>query len=115
MRTVSFYRAASGRCPIEDFLDSLPAKAAQKVTWVLRLLEDLEFVPSRYFKKLSGTDEIWECRITFGSNSYRILCFMAGDQEVVLTNGFIKKSMKTPVSEIGKAEAYRRDFLKRRR
>lgn len=113
-RTITFYRNAAGRCPVQDFLDSLPAKAAQKVTWVLSLLEDLDVVSSSYFKKLHGTEEIWECRIKFGSNTYRILCFFAGNSVVVLTHGFVKKSQKTPVSEIERAEAYRRDFLGRR-
>jgi phage-related protein len=113
-RTVLFYSAADGKCPIRDFLDSLPAKVAQKVTWVFRLLEELDIVPSSYFKKLVGTEEIWECRITFASNAYRIFCFFMENSVVVLTHGFVKKSQKTPRSEIEKAEAYRRDFLKRR-
>jgi len=41
----------------------LSGKVAQKITWVLRLLEDLEAIPSSYFKKLVGTEEIWECRV----------------------------------------------------
>ena len=81
---------------------------------MLSLLEDLEIVPSAYFKKLTGTEEIWECRIQFGSNAYRIFCFLVDDSVVVLTHGIIKKSQKTPKSEIEKAESYRRYFLKRR-
>lgn len=115
MRTVIFYRTVSGRYPAREFLDSLPGKAAQKVTWVLKLIEDLEVVPSRYFRKLAGTEEIWECRMRFASNAYRIFCFFAGNNEVVLTHGFVKKSQKTPISEIEKSEAYRRDFLERRK
>ena len=114
-RKVTFYPTADGKCPIHDFLDSLPGKVAQKVTWVLKLIEDLDSVPSSYFKKLTGTEEIWECRITFGSNAYRIFCFFAGDSVVVLTHGFAKKSQKTPRAEIEKAETYRRDFLERRK
>jgi ribosome-binding protein aMBF1 (putative translation factor) len=41
----------SGRKPIEDFFDQLPAKTAQKVTWVLKLVEDLEHVPLKYLKR----------------------------------------------------------------
>lgn len=114
-RTVIFYKTIDGKCPIQNFLDSLPSKAGQKVTWVLSLLEELDIVPSLYFKKLIGTEEIWECRVQFGSDTYRILCFFADDSAVVLTHGFIKKSQKTPKQEIEKAEAYRRDFLERRR
>lgn len=115
MRRVIFYRTGEGKCPVEKFLNSLPGKAARKVTWVLKLLEDLERVPSIYFKKLVGTEEIWECRMTFGSNTYRILCFFADDATVVLTHGFMKKSRMTPLSETRKAEAMRRDFLERRK
>jgi phage-related protein len=99
---------------VQEFLDSLPGKVAQKIAWVLRLLEDLDIVPSSYFMKLIGAEEIWECRIQFGSNTYRIFCFFSDNSVVVLTHGFIKKSQKTPAHEIERAEAYRRDFLKRR-
>ncbi|MCX5816996.1 MAG: type II toxin-antitoxin system RelE/ParE family toxin [Proteobacteria bacterium] len=113
-RFVTFYTTVSGNCPIKEFLDSLPVKAAQKVTWVLNLLEDLVIVPSSYFKKLVGTEEIWECRIQSGSNTYRIFCFFIGNSVVVLTHGLVKKSQKTPKQEIEKAQGYRKDFLKRR-
>jgi phage-related protein len=112
-RTVIFYRTVDGKCPVQEFIDSLPGKVAQKIVWVLKLLEDLEIVPSSYFKKLGGTEEIWECRIQFGSNTYRIFCFFI-DNSVILTHGFIKKSQRTPTYEIERAEAYRRDFFKRR-
>lgn len=113
-RVVAFYTTVRGNCPIKEFIDSLPAKAAQKVTWVLSLLEDLDIVPSSYFKKLIGTEEIWECRIQSGSNTYRIFCFFLNNSVVVLTHGLVKKRQKTPKQEIEKAEAYRKDFLKRR-
>ncbi|HUT55298.1 MAG TPA: type II toxin-antitoxin system RelE/ParE family toxin [bacterium] len=102
---------------MEEFLDSLSVKAARKVTWVLKLLEEIDIVPAEYFKKLHGSQGIciWECRVTFGSNSYRILCFFTGHDLVVLTHGFSKKSRKTPAREIERAEAYRKDYLERRK
>jgi len=112
-RTVTFYRTVDGKCPVQEFLDSLPGKVAQKIVWVLRLLEDIDRVPASYFKKLAGTEDIWECRIQFGSNAYRIFCFFLNNS-IVLTHGFVKKSQKTPAREIERAEVYRRDFLKRR-
>ena len=107
-RTIVFYETEAGKCPVRDFLDSLPGKAAKKVTWVLNLVEDLEIVPSSYFKKLVGSGEIWECRIQYGSNAYRIFCFFAEHKVVVLTHGIIKKSQKTPQDEIKKAENMRK-------
>ena len=58
MREIRFYKSASGTSPIEEFLDSLNARQAKKVTWVLKLIEDLEIVPKQYFKKLPGSDDI---------------------------------------------------------
>jgi hypothetical protein len=68
---IIFYRMADGKCPVQEFLDSLSGKVAQKIAWVLSLVEDLYVVPSTYFKKLVSTEEIWECRIQFGSEIER--------------------------------------------
>lgn len=114
-RTVIFYTTAEGKCPARDFLDALSAKTAQKVTWVLRLVEELDFIPAAYFKKLTGSEEIWECRIQFGSNAYRFFCFFMKSEVIVLTHGLIKKTQKTPKSEIEKAEACRKDFMRRQK
>lgn len=73
-----FYQAEDGKTPAKEFLDSLPGKVAQKVLWVLMVAEELDILPTTYFKKLVGSDDIWECRVQFGSNDYRILCFHAG-------------------------------------
>jgi hypothetical protein len=51
-RDICFYRTMDGKCPIEEFLDSLSDKTVQKITWVLKLVQDLEMVPSTYFKRL---------------------------------------------------------------
>jgi hypothetical protein len=45
-RAIRFYRTAAGRCPVREFLDSLGGKQAQKVTWVLSPIEDIEHVPA---------------------------------------------------------------------
>ena len=113
IRKVIFYRTLAGRCPVQEFLDSLTGKAAQKIIWVLRLLEDIETVPSTYFRKLTGTD-IWECRIQHGQNSYRIFCFFDSHSVIVLTHGIMKKTQKTPKQEMERAEFYRKEFLSRR-
>lgn len=81
---------------------------------MLSLLEELDIVPSSYFKKLVSTEGIWECRIQLGSNAYRIFAFLDGNSVVVLTHGLVKKTQKTPQREIERAEAYRKDYLQRR-
>lgn len=112
-KIVRFYQAEDGKTPVREFLDSLPGKVAQKVSWVLMLVEELDILPATYFKKLVGSDDIWECRTQFGSNEYRILCFHAGGSVLVLTHGFVKKTQKTPAKEIERSETFKRDYLRR--
>ena len=114
-RNVKFYKKSDGHCPVQEFIESLSGKAAQKVTWTLALLEELEILPSTYFKKLVNTDGIWEVRVALGSNIYRIFCFFAGNSVVILTHGLVKKTQKTPPSEIERAEAYKQEYLLRRK
>jgi phage-related protein len=114
MRKIIFYKTASGKCPAEDFLDNLSARQAQKVTWVLRVIEDLPLVPTKYFKKLVHTEEIWEVRVAVESNIFRLLGFFDGSDLIVIDNAFQKKTQKTPTKEIQLAEDRRRDYFKRR-
>lgn len=114
MREVIFYRTSRGSCPVEEFLDSLSGKQAQKVLWVLRLIEELPVVPRQYFKKLAGADNLWEVRIRLGNNIFRLLGFFDGGQLIVLTSGFAKKSQKTPAKEIKLAGQRKRDYFSRR-
>jgi hypothetical protein len=50
-RSVKFYRTTLKKCPVQEFLDSLSGKTAQKATWVLKIIEDLEIVPEKYLTK----------------------------------------------------------------
>jgi len=80
-----------------------------------RLISEIEAVPKTYLKKLVNTEDIWECRIQFGSNIYRLFCFFDKESLVVLTHGTVKKSQKTPSIEIKKAESYRKDYYRRKK
>ena len=114
MRKIIFYRTASGQNPIEDFLDQLPAKSAQKVTWVLKLVEELDQVPSKYFKKLVNTQDLWEVRASAGSNIFRLIGFFDGPSIVIVAHGFQKKTQKTPKRAIKIAEERKKDYFRRK-
>jgi len=114
MREILFYKTISGKCPVEEFLESLTSKQAQKVTWVLGLIEEFSFIPSKYLKKLVNTDNIWEVRIKFGSDIFRLLGFFDGSQLVVLNHAFQKKTQKIPRQIIQIAEKRKRDYFMRR-
>jgi len=115
MRKVLFYDTKSGQKPIEDFLDQLPAKTAQKVTWVLKLVEDLERVPSKYFKKMVNTADLWEVRASSGSNIFRLIGFFDGPNLVILAHAFQKKTQKTPKRAIKVAEERKKDYFRRKK
>lgn len=115
MREVIFYKTVKGNSPVEEFLDSLTAKQAQKVTWVLQLVETLPLIPKQYFKKLDGTNDIWEVRIDQGGNTFRLLGFFDKGNLVILTNGFTKKSHRTPETEIDIAHQRKAEYASRGR
>ena len=115
MRKILFYETVSGRKPIEDFLDRLPAKTAQKVAWVLKLVEDFEHVPSKYFKKMVNTQDLWEVRAASGSNIFRLLGFFDGPELVILAYVFQKKTQKTPKRAIKTAEERKKDYFRRKK
>ncbi len=115
MREIIFYQTASGKSPVEDFLDSLNDKQVQKVLWVLRIIRDMQFIPREYFQKLVNTQDIWEVRVTSGNNIFRFLGFFDNAQIIVITNGFAKKSQKTPRNEIILAEQRKKDYLERKK
>jgi len=114
IREVVFYKTSS-RSPIDDFLDTLSSKQAQKVAWVLNIIEEMEIVPSQYFQKMVNTDDIWEARVKIGSNIFRLLGFFDGAKLVVMSHAFQKKTQKTPRQAIRLAEKRKRDYFGRKR
>lgn len=57
---------------------------------------------------------IYELRAQIGTNAARVLYFFVTGNNAVLTNGFIKKTQKTPANELKKARQYMRDYLSRK-
>ena len=87
----------------ENFFIQQNNRVKEKILWTIRLIEDVEVVPSIYLKSISGTDGIYEIRIQTGSDIFRIFCFFDKENLVVIGNGFQKKTQKTPKNEIIKA------------
>ena len=85
-----------------------------KMLMIIGVLQDNGYeLREPYSKHLS--EGIFELRAQVGSDISRVLYFFDVDQHIVLTNGFIKKTKKTPPQEIEKAKRYRADYLSRRR
>ena len=115
MKKVIFYETISGKCPVEDFLDTLSSKQSQKTAWVFRLIEELPSVPTKYFKKLISTDDIWEVRINFANDIFRFLGFFDGSKLIIINHAFQKKSQKIPRRDIKIAEDRKKEYFKRRK
>jgi phage-related protein len=114
MRKIVYYRTRSGRYPVKEFLDSLTAKQADKVVWVLGIVGTFKIVPVQYFKKLVDTNGLWEVRVQYAGDDYRLLGFFDEGHLVVLLSGFAKKTEETPVLEIELAHQRQRDYLSRK-
>ena len=103
----------SGKCPVEEYLDTLSDKGLDKVFFVLGLIETIPIVPRKFFKKLTATDDIWEVRVSYGGKIFRLLGFIDGNDLVILNHAFTKKTQKTPKNDIKKAEQRKKDHLSR--
>lgn len=109
---VIFYDKADGSEPAKDFLLSLDKKMMAKLFVAIDMLADNgPFLREPYSKPLG--DGIFELRAKVGSDISRVLYFFVVGRRAVLTNGFIKKTQKTPPAEIKRAKQYRAEFLSR--
>lgn len=110
---VEFNKQSDGKCLIKDFLDSLDKKLRAKLLRTIELLEhNGNELREPYSKHLE--DGIFELRVKHGSDIARTLYFFIIGHKIVLTNGFVKKTQKTPKSEIELAKRCRTDYLIRR-
>lgn len=109
---IIFYKTDNGENPVEDFLDSLSDKMRAKMLMSIRIIRENGYQTRMpYSEELE--DGIFELRAKVGSDISRVLYFFMVGRKVVLTNGFVKKTQKTPREEIERAKKYRADYLSR--
>lgn len=110
---VEFYETKNGIQPAREFILSQEKKFIAKTLDMIQLLQDNGYqLREPYSKALE--DGIFELRIKLGNNISRIMYFFYVDQHIILTNGFIKKTQKTPRNEIEKAKKYGADYMDRK-
>lgn len=112
MFSVDFYRLPDGTAPVEEFLDELNVKMRNKAINNLEILEEFGNRLREPYSKPIGNG-IFELRIQSAGDISRIFYFFCVQNRIILTNGFIKKTNKTPRSEIALAEKYKADFERR--
>lgn len=112
MFELEFYELPSGEKPVETFLDGLDKKMRAKAVHGLTVLEEFGNNLREPYSKPVGNG-LFELRIKFASDISRIFYFFVVNNKIILTNGFIKKTMKTPKSELDLAKKYKADYERR--
>ncbi|MBD0285959.1 MAG: type II toxin-antitoxin system RelE/ParE family toxin [Flavisolibacter sp.] len=83
----------------------------EKIEYVLRIIRQVERVPKTFLQHLEDTEGLYEIRVEYGSNLFRIFCCFDEGNLVVLLNGFQKKSQKTPVNELQLAKRLMKEYF----
>ena len=97
-----------------DFFNSQTEKVKDKIDYVLYLISNTERIPKKFFESMTGYDGLFEIKIEFESNIFRIFCCFDKGNLVILFNGFQKKTQKTPKKEIEKALRIKKEYFKQK-
>lgn len=110
---ILFYETPNGKIPVKEFLDDLDPKMRAKMVQTIAFLQEYG-VQARMPYSEHLDDGIFELRAKVGSDISRVLYFFFVGKQIVLTNGFVKKTQKTPPRELDLAKKYRKEFLGRK-
>jgi phage-related protein len=94
-----------------DFYSKQDTQVQEKFEYVFKLIKQVDRIPIKFFRHLTSTDGLYEIRVEYQSNIYRIFCFFDKGQLVILLNGFQKKTQKTPSKEIELAEKLKKEYF----
>lgn len=99
----------------EAFYNSLPSKVQTKFKYVIDIVTTIYDVSTKFVKHLQDTD-LYEMRVSVGSNEYRTIIFAIDRPNVIeatriiLLNGFLKKSNKDYRKQIEIAQSILNDL-----
>lgn len=109
---IEFYITEKGKCPVKEFLMSVDVRMRAKIKRGLDLLSEFgPYVREPYSKSLDGG--IFELRTKLGTDITRVLYFFFVGRKIILTNGFVKKTNKTPKNELEWAQSAKKDYERR--
>ena len=106
IRQIIFYRDY-----FLEFYNKQTEKVKDKIEHVLFVVSVAERIPKKFFEHMTGTDGLYEIRVEYQGNIYRIFSSFDEGNLVVLFNGFQKKSQKTPTGEIEKALKIKAEYF----
>ena len=94
-----------------DFYKNLDSKVKSKIQYVFELIRQVDRVPGKFLAPITGYEGLFEIRIEYQSNIYRILICFDQERLVVLFNGFQKKTQRTPKREIERAMRLKQEYF----
>ena len=94
-----------------EFYTAQTKGVQEKIDYVFTILRTVDRVPRKFLDHMEGKDGLYEIRIEYGSNIYRIFCCFDKGNLVVLFNGFQKKTQKTPRQELDLAVRLKREYF----
>lgn len=86
-------------------------KVRRKIAQTLVWLQTLDRLPTSILKSIEGKKGLFEIRVEFGGDIFRIFCCFDEGSLVILFNGFQKKTQKTPSNEIEKADKLMKEYF----
>jgi phage-related protein len=105
LRTIILYKNY-----FSEFYEKQKQKVKDKILWTFRIIETQQQIPTDYLKHMEGTEGLYEIRVQQGNDIFRVFCFFDEGKIIVLSNGFQKKSQKTPKNEIEKALKIKKEY-----
>ena len=97
-----------------EFYVAQSEKVRRKIAQTLVWLQTLDRLPSSILKSIEGKKGLFEIRVEFGGDIFRIFCCFDEGSLVILFNGFQKKTQKTPPNEIEKADKLMKEYFENR-
>ncbi len=110
MKEIRFYEE-NGKAPVLDWIMKFTDKAQIKCLGRIELLKEKGNKLRRPYTDLIR-DNIYELRIIYSGNQYRILYSFDGIDIIVLTHSFLKKTKTVPSKDINKAIKRMEKYLK---
>ena len=94
-----------------EFYLAQTEKVRKKILQTLVWIETLDIVPITILRSIESVKGLYEIRVEFSSNIFRIFCCFDEGSLIVLFNGFQKKTQKTPSNEIEKAKRLMKEYF----
>lgn len=94
----------------KTFYVSQTDEVRKKINFVINIIRTVKVIPKKFFQQIEGINGLYEIRVEYNGNIYRVFCCQDKGSLVILFNGFQKKTQKTPLKELKKAEEIMKEY-----